>query len=168
MVSNGNRFYAATVKDAAVRRYLTSSLGYAEVAAEIGAHHTTLRAWVSKARARTRHEEEEADVKKRRPDDRLPAEKFRLLLEASSLSEDSMGAFLRENGLRDGDLDRWRKEAVDGLDPNGYGPSQARRLRELEKRERKTQKRLKEAQALLVLQKKVAALWGDEDADTTR
>ena len=71
-------------------------------------------------------------------------------------------------GERDGDLDRWRQEAVAGLDPKGYGPSQTRRLRELEKKSRKTDKRLKEAQALLTLQKKVSALWGDEDADTTR
>ena len=79
-----------------------------------------------------------------------------------------MGGFLREHGLRDGDLDRWRQEAVAGLDPKGYGPGQTRRLRELEKKSRKTDKRLKEAQALLTLQKKVSALWGDEDADTVR
>ena len=44
----------------------------------------------------------------------------------------------------------------------------ARRVRELEKQIRRKDKALAEAAALLVLQRKVQALWGDEDDDTNK
>jgi transposase len=45
---------------------------------------------------------------------------------------------------------------------------EARRVRELEKELRRKDKALAEAAALLVLQKKVQAIWGDADDDTTK
>ena len=47
---------------------------------------------------------------------------------------------------------------------SAYGDS--RKVRELEKELRRKDKALAEAAALLVLQKKAQALWGDEDDDT--
>ncbi len=46
--------------------------------------------------------------------------------------------------------------------------AQSRRIRDLERDSSKKDKRLKEATALLELQKKVHALWGDEDDDTNK
>ena len=75
------------------------------------------------------------------------------------------GAFLRREGLRDGDLERWQQEALSGLGAT-EPPGSSRRVRELERKMIKTEKRLREATALLDLQKKVQALWGDADDDT--
>lgn len=45
---------------------------------------------------------------------------------------------------------------------------ESRRVRELERELRRKDKALAEAAALLVLQKKVQALWGDGDDDTKK
>jgi transposase len=42
----------------------------------------------------------------------------------------------------------------------------AKRIKKLERELRRKEKALAEAAALLVLQKKVQAIWGDEDDDT--
>ena len=73
--------------------------------------------------------------------------------------------FLRREGLRDGDLERWQQEALSGLGAT-EPPGSSRRVRELERKMIKTEKRLREATALLDLQKKVQALWRDADDDT--
>ena len=75
------------------------------------------------------------------------------LLEAQALPEDERGAFLRREGLRDGDLERWQQEALSGLGAT-EPPGSSRRVRELERKMIKTEKRLREATALLDLQKK--------------
>ena len=52
--------------------------------------------------------------------------------------------------------------------PKDKGPSkaEAKRLRELERELQRKDKALAETAALLVLQKKVQAIWGDGDDDT--
>jgi hypothetical protein len=108
--------------------------------------------------------------KQKRPADRTPDEKLALVLEASRLGDEELGEFLRRNGLHEADLSRWRGEALSGLgnrrqaNPRG---TEVKRIRELEKELRRKDKALAEAAALLVLQKKVQAIWGDGDDDTT-
>ena len=53
-------------------------------------------------------------------------------------------------------------------DKSSAGTPEARRVRELEKQLRRKDKALAEAAALLVLQKKVQAIWADEDDDTNK
>jgi transposase len=110
----------------------------------------------------------------RRPDligARTAEQKLRLVLEASRLSDDELGAFLRREGIHEADLAEWRDAMLSGLKPppSKHTRSQeVRRVRELEKELRRKDKALAEAAALLVLQKKVQALWGDEDDDTKK
>jgi transposase-like protein len=105
---------------------------------------------------------------KRRPDDRTPEEKMVILLKASAVDGEALGALLRSEGVRDGDLERWRHEAVHGLSGGTQRQTQSRRIRDLERENHRQKKRLREAEALLDLQKKVHAMWGAEDDDTTR
>jgi hypothetical protein len=96
---------------------------------------------------------------------------MRLVLEASRLSEAELGAFLRREGLHEAELDEWRDAMMSGLKPAASKRARSeegRRVRELEKELRRKDKALAEAAALLVLQKKVRALWGDEDDDTKK
>lgn len=111
-----------------------------------------------------------SDVRPRRAEDRSPEEKLRLVTEAASLSENELGAFLRRHGLHDADLDSWRESMLGALRPtNKHVKSiEGRRVRELEKELHRKDRALAEAAALLVLQKKVRALWGDEDDDTKK
>jgi transposase-like protein len=107
--------------------------------------------------------------KQKRPGDRTPDEKLAMVLEASRLSDEELGEFLRRNGLHEADLTRWRGEALAGLGNRRQEKprsSDAKRIRELEKELRRKDKALAETAALLVLQKKVQAIWGDGDDDT--
>jgi transposase len=105
----------------------------------------------------------------RRPQDWTAEEKLEAVLEAAALTEEELGAFLRRKGLHEAQLVEWRKAILAGLEkrPGGSKRSfETKRIRELERELRRKEKALAEAAALLVLQKKVQALWGDEDGDT--
>jgi hypothetical protein len=102
--------------------------------------------------------------------ERSAEDKLRLVLEAGRLSDDELGAFLRREGLHEAELDEWRDTMLSSLKPptKTARSADARRVRELERELRRKDKALAEAAALLVLQKKVQALWGDEDDDTKK
>ncbi|WP_437851709.1 transposase [Sorangium sp. So ce363] len=105
----------------------------------------------------------------RRPEDWTPEQKLRAMTEAAALSERELGEYLRREGLHEAQLAEWRKaalEALGGPAKAGHGPAPSRRVRELERQLRRKDKALAEAAALLVLQKKVQAIWGDGDDDT--
>lgn len=97
-------------------------------------------------------------------------EKLALLIEASKLGDAELGAFLRREGIHEADLVRWRESSLEGLSGKVAAGAAAsasdKRVRELERELRRKEKALAEAAALLVLQKKVRRLWGDEDDDT--
>jgi transposase-like protein len=98
-----------------------------------------------------------------------PEEKLRILTEASALSDDDLGAFMRREGLHEADLEEMRAAALSGLAPTVVkrGPSTAeKRVAVLERDLRRKEKALAEAAALLVLQKKFQALMEEEGDDT--
>ncbi len=103
----------------------------------------------------------------KRPDDRSPEEKLRLVNEAARLDDSALGEFLRREGIHEEDLQRWRRQALGGLEGKANGVAPTRRVRELERELRRKDKALAETAALLVLSKKVQALLGDEDDDTS-
>ena len=97
-------------------------------------------------------------------------QKLAAVLEATTLSGDALGAWLRRNGLHAEQLAQWRAAALGGLDgatttARAAAPS-ARRVRELERELRRKDKALAEAAALLVLRKKLDALSADGASDT--
>lgn len=150
-----------------MQRYLTSDLTLTAVGEEFGTSRYNLSNWLKLA---------ESKVSKKRAagppavatDERSGEEKLRLLLEASALSEEQLGEFLRREGLRDGDLERFRAEALGGLSGQVHSPQDRRQIQELERVNAKQAKRLREAEVLLELQKKVQELWGAKDDDTTK
>lgn len=155
--------YTEEFKERIVQRYLSGTESSTQVAAVEGIRASTLRQWARRRQAEV--------VTKKQPvahpvDERSAEEKFRLLLAAKALPDAELGEFLRREGLREGDLERWEQEATEGLKSAAAGQATARQLRDMESRFRKTEKRLREAEALLDLQKKVQALWGDADDDT--
>jgi transposase len=158
------------VKEAAMQRYLTSDLTLTAVGEQFGTGRYNLAAWLKAAESRN-------EVKKPKQhlvaaatptDNRSASEKLRLLIEASSLSEEQLGEFLRREGLRDGDLERFRLEALGGLEGKVHSQQDRRQIQELERLNAKQAKRLHEAEVLLELQKKVHELWGAKDDDTTK
>lgn len=164
----------AEVKAAAVERYLTSDLTFTAVAEQFGTSRYNVRNWVESAEGVGVAKKPKKQKSEQRPtslaaaptDQRTGEEKLRLLMEAGRLSENDLGEFLRREGLREGDLERFRSEALAGLAGQVHSPSDRRRILELERKNALQQKRLNEAEVLLDLQKKVHALWGAKDDDT--
>ena len=106
----------------------------------------------------------------KRPQDWSAEEKLAAVIEAATLPDEDLGAFLRRRGLHEAQLEQWRQQVLAGLGKRPARSSkrsvEARRVKELEKELHRKDKALAETAALLVLQKKVQALWGDGD-DTT-
>lgn len=100
-----------------------------------------------------------------------PEEKLRVVMEAASLSEEQLGDLLRREGLHTAQLEEWRSLVIEALagrkptDPKGKGPSDAKRLKEMSRDLSRKNLALAEVTALLTLQKKMQAIWGDEDGN---
>ena len=145
------------------------------LAAEVGVSQTTLSRWLREARtvsAMTKNNHTRNDTASvKRPQDWSAEEKLRVVVEALSLSDDELGAFLRREGLHQAQLDAWTVAARGSMSPQKpakRASGDAKRIKALERELRRKDKALAETAALLVLQKKVQAIWGDEDDDTTR
>lgn len=171
------REYSEAFKRKLVQRMLMPNGPSAnKLSREVGIHQPTLSRWLREAttlepvtKRRNRPTATNRPTEPRRPEDRTADEKLRLVLEAGGLSQADLGEFLRRHGLHEADLAAWREAALTGL-AGGQNPQsrtgEAKRVRELEKELRRKDKALAETAALLVLQKKVRAIWGDGDDDT--
>ena len=102
----------------------------------------------------------------RRPADWPATERLRVVMEASRLRDEELGAFLRREGLDEAIIAEWKAAVLEALGPQPKLSADSKRVRELEKELRRKDKALAETAALLVLKKKVQAIWGDE-ADPT-
>jgi transposase len=170
------REYSEAFKQKLVQRMLLpDAVSASALSKEVGINQPTLSRWlreattlgaVTKRRKRPASPIRTSDPK--RPEDRTADEKLRLVQQASALSDADLGEFLRRHGIHEADLKAWREAMLAALGV-GAAPSRsgdARRVRELEKELRRKDKALAETAALLVLQKKVRAIWGDGDDDT--
>lgn len=92
-----------------------------------------------------------------------PAEKLRVVAAAAQLKDEELGAFLRREGIHLAQLEEWRADILAALgSPAARGKSpDAKRVRELERELARKDKALAEVTALLVLEKKVQALFGN-------
>ena len=174
------KMYSAAFREEMIQK-LTSPRGPSmyELSAKVGVAPSTLSRWVREAttlRGVTTKDDEEArptppNRRARRPQDWTPEEKLRVVRESTSLSADELGAFLRREGLHEADLAQWREHveraALAALSGTRQRSVEQKRVRKLEGELRRKEKALAEAAALLVLSKKLNALWGDEDGDTT-
>jgi transposase len=109
----------------------------------------------------------------KRPADWTPQEKFNLVLDAGAVSESELGAFLRSKGVHEAQLIEWRRMMLSALKVQktqtaGQKSPENRRIRQLESELDRKEKALAEAAALLMLQKKVQSLWGDEERPTPK
>lgn len=159
--------YSEAVRAKMVRKMLPpGAVSATALAAETGMNQSTLSRWLKEARTQ--------GVMDKPAKKWTPAEKLRVVVEASKLSDGELGEFLRREGLHEAQLKEWRAAAETSLadapksKKNKKSP-EAKRIKQLEWELRRKEKALAEAAALLILQKKMreAGLWGDVDDDTT-
>ena len=108
----------------------------------------------------------------KRPQDKSAEEKLKIVMEAETVAEDQLGAFLRRNGIHEAQLREWRGMMLSGLQkpikPSSKPSGETRRIHELEKELLRKDKALAEAAAIIILKKKVQSIWGDEDEPTDK
>jgi transposase-like protein len=166
--------YPELFKEQMVRRMVGPGAQSAtSLSEEVDIPQPTLSKWLREAPRGKAMSKKKAKGRGRRPQDWSAEEKLEAVMEASKLSEEELGAFLRRKGLHEAQLEQWRKQAFEGAQEALSKRSRTKKLtaekkklRELEREVRRKDKALAEATALLVLKKKLAALWGDEDDDT--
>ena len=156
--------YSETFKTRMLRRLVgPSAVSANAMAREVGVSQATLSRWVLAAG--------NVNDMTRAPNKKWTgAEKLRVVTEARGLSGTAFGAFLRREGLHEAQLTAWRAAAEAALAEPARGraaPSaDAKRIQELERELRRKDHALAETAALLVLKKKLEAIWGDADAST--
>ena len=155
--------YSPAFKSRMLRRLIgPSAMSANALAQEVGVHQPLLSRWLRESR----NVEDMASSKKRKW---TGAEKLRVVIAARGLSETELGALLRREGVHESDLTAWQAAAEAALtDAGRRAPrsADAQRIHELERELRRKDAALAETAALLVLKKKVQAIWGDAD-DTT-
>lgn len=94
-----------------------------------------------------------------------PAYKLHILKEAEQCTKPGqLGALLRREGLYSSNLTLWRRQMQEGLIPKKRGPvahktdPRTRRIAELERDNEKLARKLKQAELIIEVQKKVADL----------
>jgi transposase len=134
---------------------------------QVGVPASTLNYWLRAARRLV----DMAGPEDSSPQSWTAEEKCKVVIEAAAVPEAELGEFLRKKGLHAAQLEEWRRLIKAAFTTGGKARTPAdtadkKRLRELERELRRKDKALAEAAALLVLKKKLAVLWGDEDEST--
>jgi transposase-like protein len=152
--------YTATFREWAVEQMMPPfSQTVVELSRQTGVTTNTLRTWQDAARAQGK-----IMARSSKPAERWSSsDKFQMVLETASLSEEELSAYCRRKGIYPEQIAQWRQacELANGpaLGPAGMSPAAAKaQARQLKKVERD----LAEARALLVLRKKAEAIWGKD------
>jgi len=148
--------YGQEFKDTVVARLLPPESASVQVVAhEVGVGGQTLQRWLSDALSRPARERTWT-----------AAVRLEAVIATAAMDEVSRSAWCRQNGVYPQQLQQWRQSAVQALaDPEEAraSPQQTkqdrRRIRELEREVRRKDRALAETAALLVLSKKVSAIF---------
>ena len=171
--------YTETFKAQMVRRMVgPPSRSATSLAKEVGVSQAQLCRWKQKA---LRVVAMADDERTKKADGRkyTAEEKFGLVVKAEGLDGEEQGAFLRREGLHEGQVKSWRDAAAGALSaeaaPSGAVKAEDRRtavearkrIKELERELRRKEKALAEAAAMLFLEKKLQGQgWGSADGST--
>ena len=98
------------------------------------------------------------------------AARLEAVIATAAMDEATRSAWCRERGLYAAELEAWKRDAIAGLgEPRAVSAAEARqdrrRVKELERELQRKDKALAETAALLVLSKKVAAIFHEGEAE---
>lgn len=104
--------------------------------------------------------------RKQTPEDWSSQDKFAVVMETSSMNEAETAEYCRSKGLYPEQLKRWKQAFIQGMEqtkPDSDSKESRKKIKKLEKELLRKDKALAEAAALLILQKKVQALWAEDE-----
>lgn len=164
--------YSETVRARMVARLVgPRATSPSRLSQESGIPEGTLYRWLKRAArmpemANTRGKKSTSEQTTTTNRRRSGADKLAIVERASGLEGEELGEFLRREGVHLAELEQWRKLAAQALgeEPKRLAPS--KEMRRLQADLARKEKALAEAAVLLVLKKKVEAIWGDGDDDT--
>lgn len=143
-----------------------------EVADSLHVSLSSLNKWVVQSKEQAFEPENKVELmshlKEKRPQDWSLEERFQVIMKCSGLEESEVSAICRERGIHLHHLQQWQKDfTCVKLSHTQTEKSELKALKnenKLLKREvNRKDKALAETAALLVLQKKVNAIWGNEE-----
>lgn len=162
--------YSAERKAAVLKKLLPPhSLSVAELSRQEGISDATLYTW--RKQAITKGEMVSGNEKS--TSTWSAQARLTVVIETAALSEIELSEYCREKGLYPDQVKGWRQACLDGQSASVsrtqservQSKADKKRIRQLERELNRKEKALAEAAALLVLRKKLNALWGDEDGD---
>ncbi len=144
-----------------------------DMANVLGVGHSTLAKWIAlakKQKLEPMHTNEVAHMKKeKRPQDWSAEEKLNMVMVCASLDDEKVSELCREQGVFPQHIKQWKQEFVGGQSAHTTVSTRSdnKRLRQenkaLKKELNRKDKALAETAALLVLQKKVNEIWGNDE-----
>ena len=154
-----SRKYSQAFKEALVTQILTrGDRTITSVCAEAGVLRRTATKWVQRCGTVSAHSTERGRMT-------WTAEaKLKALVETAGLAEPELGLYLRREGLYSTQIMEWRAEVIAHFETRPMPKKDARdeTIRQLEREILRKDKALAEASALLILQKKVELIWGNQ------
>jgi len=100
-------------------------------------------------------------------------DKFHIVLETASLTEQELGEYCRRKGIFTEDIKSWKAQCMNANNSSMEDPKKLKaelkeekdKNKKIEKELRIKEKALAETAALLVLRKNVHAIWGDQEEE---
>jgi len=158
--------YSAERKESVIQKMMPPhNIPIPQLAKESGISDVTLYNWRKQARV----EGIAVPADGKNPEKWSSEDKFAIVLEAASLNEAELAEYCRQKGLYVEQIAAWRKAC---LQANANSAAQTKaeqkqvrkdrnKIKKLERELHRKDKALAETAALLVLQKKAQAIWGD-------
>ncbi len=165
-----NRRYTKEDKEKLIARMLPpESISPSELSFETGISKSTLATWKTKASV--------SKIKGTNTSNKTISsrEKFLIVMETYTMSESDLAKYCRENALYVEEVKQWRSSCIaanDGVKSINKSSvleeqlkEEKKKAKELEKDLRRKEKALAETAALLVLRKKLDAIFGENEED---
>jgi transposase len=162
--------YSEEFKEQVVRKMMPpNAMSVAQVSRDTGVSEQSLYNW----RNRFRNEGKAVPADPSNPENWSGENKLAVVIEIAGLNEEALAEYCRRKGLYVEQIARWRESAMAATETQRSLSAEERRelqkdrkkIRKLEKELRRKEKALAEAAALLLLQKKAQAIWGDGEDD---
>lgn len=171
-MARNNKKYTIDEKENMIKRMLPpENCSSRQLAMETGISQSTLSTWKSKALKGQTTKEIGRPI-----NTRSSREKFIIVMETYTLSEIELSTYCREHGLYVQDVKNWRLSCLEAnsmknetminpIDIKAELSAEKKKSKELQKDLRIKEKALAETAALLVLRKKLNAIFGENEED---
>ena len=165
--------YSAERKQAILNKLLSPNLSsIAQLAREENIAEQTLYNWRNRAK-----QQGKTVATNHRTQELSPETKLTIIIDTAKLNETELAEYCRNKGLYPEQIAQWKAQSLTGFNASEQQTAQSRKqhqadqtqlkqLKQLKQAVKRKDKALAEAAAILILRKKLATLWGeDEDED---